>query len=467
MKEHQANNEKFLLYRAKYPVFSYDGYDIARENGDIVLTWHFAVEGLCSFHPVTRVKTDNLTLFNAVEGAAARAIVFALGLAEAVSYWKCTCAPRFALRCGDLDDETMLWWKRLWFGGLGEFFYRNGIDTYFENFVCFDNLSGFPAPQAGDETFASSGINLIPVGGGKDSAVTLDLLRGESGHNLCFTLNDQDARTQTAAAAGYPPERILKTYRTIDPELLKRNAEGYLNGHTPFSSVVAFLAYYCAYITGANNIVLSNESSANEANTAEGDVNHQYSKSYDFEVGFRDYTRRFCEPIEYFSLLRGFSELQIAAKFASLPQYHAVFRSCNAGSKQNIWCRQCAKCLFIDIILSPFLEPEALAGIFSGDLFQDGELLPLMRRLTGLEGEKPFECVGTAAEAATALTMTIDRYRREGRPLPLLLRHFAESGAAPAPEKFVSLAAYDEENSIPEHFKKYTKEMLDYVAGLA
>lgn len=465
MKDDAANNEKYLAFRGKYPVFSYDGYDIARENGDIVLTWRFAIEGLCAFTPVTRIKTDNLALLNAFDGETARAIVFSLGLAEAVSYWKCACPPRFVLRCGDLDGGSMLWWKRLWFGGLGEFFYRNGIDTDFDEFVCFDNASGFPAPRAGGEAFASSGINLIPVGGGKDSAVTLELLRSLRERNLCFTLNDQDARTQTAAVAGYPPRRILKTYRAIDPDLLQRNAEGYLNGHTPFSSVVAFLAYYCAYITGANNIVLSNESSASEANTADGDVNHQYSKSYGFEQGFRDYTRRFGAPIEYFSLLRGFSELQIAAYFAALPRYHAVFRSCNAGSKQNIWCRKCAKCLFVYIILSPFLEPEALAGIFGGDLFEDETLLGLLDRLAGLEGEKPFECVGTAAEAVTALAMTADRYRRKGRPLPPLLRHFATSKAMKAPR--VSLAAYDNENSTPDPFKKYAKEMLDYVARLA
>ncbi|HOU09557.1 MAG TPA: hypothetical protein PL044_02315 [Clostridiales bacterium] len=465
MKEEQANHEKFLRFRAEHPVFSYDGYDIARENGDIVLSWRFAVEGLCEFRPVTRVKTDNLAIFNAVDGATARAIVFSLGLAEAVSYWKCACPPRFALRCGDLDADTALWWKRLWFGGLGEFFYRNGIETDFGGFVNFDNQSGFPAPQPGGETFAIAGVNLIPVGGGKDSAVTLELLRELREHNLCFTLNDQEARTQTAAAAGYGPERILKTYRAIDPELLKRNAEGYLNGHTPFSSVVAFLAYYCALITGAEYIVLSNESSASEANTADGDVNHQYSKSYGFEQAFREYARRFGPPIEYFSLLRGFSELQIAARFAGLPQYHAAFRSCNAGSKRNVWCRKCAKCLFVYIILSPFLEPEALAGIFGGDLFEDETLFGLLDRLAGLEGEKPFECVGTAAEAATALAMTVERRRAAGRPLPPLLRHFAESEAMKAPR--VSLAAYDGENSIPDRFKKYAKEMLDYVAGLA
>lgn len=107
-----------------------------------------------------------------------------------------------------------------------------------------------------------------------------------------------------------------------------------MNGHTPFSAIVAFLSFYTAYLIGAEHIVLSNESSANEGNLSGASVNHQYSKSFAFEHDFQQYAHKNLMPdIHYFSLLRPFNELQIAKYFAALPQYHAVFRSCNAGSK--------------------------------------------------------------------------------------------------------------------------------------
>ena len=67
--------------------------------------------------------------------------------------------------------------------------------------------------------------------------------------------------------------------RTIDQNLIKLNNEGYLNGHTPFSAIVAFTSYLVAYITNRSNIILSNEGSANEPTVIGTNINHQYSKT--------------------------------------------------------------------------------------------------------------------------------------------------------------------------------------------
>lgn len=96
-------------------------------------------------------------------------------MAEAVSYWKAACPPTVRVLCGSLSGEDILWFKKLWFSGLGEFFYRNGITTELDSFV---NIvcEGEALPGGGD--FVSAGLNIIPVGGGKDSAVTTELLSG-------------------------------------------------------------------------------------------------------------------------------------------------------------------------------------------------------------------------------------------------------------------------------------------------
>src|SRR5699024_1564771 len=123
-----------------------------------------------------------------------------------------------------------------------------------------------------------------------------------------------------------------------DKNLLELNSKGFLNGHTPFSAMVAFLSYLTAYLLGKKYIALSNEDSANESNVKNEKINHQYSKTLEFENDFREYQERYLKAeVDYFSMLRPISELQIAYLFSKLEKYHKVFKSCNVGSKKEPW----------------------------------------------------------------------------------------------------------------------------------
>jgi len=403
---------QFEAFRTQYSTFHYHGYHIEWEPECIRLQYDFSIDGLCEFHPVITIATRGLPLCNTCDGPIACDLVFALGLVELVSYWKCACPPVVKIHCGALDEQEIAWWKGLWYHGLGEFFYRNGIETDIDSFVSIE-CDDFPRECISSECFRSADVSLVPVGGGKDSCVTLHLLR-EMGRPLYgFTVNDQPARVETFAAAGFAPDRLLRTQRTIDPALLARNAEGFLNGHTPFSAIVAFLGLYCAYLIGAGELVLSNEASANEATVPGTDVNHQYSKSYQFELDCNAWlARRLGLPIRYFSLLRPFQELQIARQFAALPQYRFAFKSCNAGSKRNIWCGRCAKCLFVYLMLAPFLPEERMLEIFGENLLKKPELQGELLALLGETQEKPFECVGTVEEARAAFDLLKGKPRR-------------------------------------------------------
>ncbi|MBQ7547311.1 MAG: hypothetical protein IJT41_10135 [Clostridia bacterium] len=448
----------FDSLRRTYPVFAYDSYSITCVPEGVRLSFDFSIDGLCAFHPQTIIYTNDLPVCNAFDAPAAQAIVYALGLVEAVSYYKAACPPVFEVRCGNLTGAQKRWWKKLWYNGLGEFFFRNGIETSEADFTQIRCPENYRTPEC---DFRASGAHIVPIGGGKDSAVTLSLLQKEIDHIYGFTVNDQPARTDTAKAAGLPLTRVIRTRRTIDPELLRLNREGFLNGHTPFSAIVAFLSLYCAYLIGAENIVLSNESSANESTVAGSDVNHQYSKSYTFERDFTDYVRDYIGlPTRYFSLLRPFNEMQIARQFAALPQYHAVFRSCNAGSKQNIWCGKCAKCLFVYSILSPFLSEEALRGIFGENLLDKASLQADFDGLCGIADVKPFECIGTVHEVQCALCRTAAQYTAQGKPLPVLLQRFMDTHPSPAGDP---LTAFNDEHNVPQAFIPYIEEMARYV----
>ena len=318
------SDDKFSRFREQYKTFTYEDYHITKDDKYITVSFDFKIDGLCDFHPKTEIELTGLDILNDFSSPTARNIVFSLGMVELVSYWKIACPERVEIKCGFLNDRQKEFWKQLYFGGLSEFFYINGIETDKDSFMTIecDEAEDDIAPIC----YKTAGINLIPVGGGKDSAVTAELLKPFGKRNKFFTVNDQAARTETVIAAGYGEDDIIKTYRTIDKNLLELNKKGFLNGHTPFSAIVAFLSLYCAYLIGGEYIVLSNESSANSGNIEGREVNHQYSKSYRFENDFTEYVgENLLSGIRYFSLLRPFSELQNSLHFCrSITRFSAA-----------------------------------------------------------------------------------------------------------------------------------------------
>lgn len=453
----------FEKLREQFPVFYYHGYTLENDGEYINIEYNFEIEGLSEFHPTNRICLDNLVLENPFDSATAKSIIFNLGMVELISYWKCACPKKVVVECGHLHERDINWWKKLYFNGLSEFFYINKIKTDIDSFMELETNEELHSHNE-PEIYNCHDLNLITVGGGKDSCVTTALLKEFEGKNRFFTVNDQQARTDTVLAAGYGKNDIVKTYRTIDKNLLKLNSEGFLNGHTPFSAIVAFLSLYCAYLIGAKNIVLSNESSANESNLIGAEVNHQYSKSYEFECDFSSYIRRnIFDGIEYFSLLRPFSELQIAKQFALLPEFHKSFRSCNRGSKQNIWCGECAKCLFVFTILAPFIDYDRLVEIFGKDILDDENMKADFDGLAGFSELKPFECVGTRSEFQFAVNALCEKLKKEGKSLPKLCEYFEKNYDKSKIDKNL-LKEYNALNNVPEDFVFAVMEMYKNVA---
>jgi UDP-N-acetyl-alpha-D-muramoyl-L-alanyl-L-glutamate epimerase len=153
------------------------------------------------------------------------------------------------------------------------------------------------------------------------------------------------------------------------------------------------------------------EASASEATLVwgESDVNHQWSKSIAAEQGLQDVLgpQAGLSPGAYFSILRPYSELQIARYFSQLREYHPVINSCNKAFRQGVddarWCADCDKCRFIFLILSPFLPPSALTRMFADNLLDNPSQLEGYRALLGLHDHRPFECVGEQAESTVAM----------------------------------------------------------------
>ncbi len=441
------NNDKYQELRRLHPEFDYWDYHHEVSDEGLRIWFDFRI-GDIVFHPEALIERRSFLDFNIVD---IDQMVFDIGMIELVSYWKCACPPTVKVFCGTLTDEQIAFWKKLYWNGLGEFYYTNGIAETPEAFMKIENLKLKIEKTVDKEknsqfSILNSQNYLVPVGGGKDSVVTLELLRRAGKKIRPLIMNPRGATIECARVAGFPMEEVLVIRRKIDPTLLDLNAKGYLNGHTPFSAMLAFYTRLASALSGIPNVALSNENSANEATVLVRDqsganenswsyVNHQYSKSLEFEDDFREYC---VNTFNYFSFLRPLSELQIAMLFSRFTAYHDVFRSCNVGSKQDIWCGHCAKCLFAYIILSPFIAPSRLNQIFGKAMLDDLSLRNEFEQLIGEAETKPFECVGTVSEVRQALGMTLRRWYLAERPA--LLSDLKDFKGLKAPEDLYALS---------------------------
>ena len=442
-----SDYEKF---RNSYPEFIYKSFELSETDETINIKYNFEIKGLSEFSPEWKIRKKNSS--PVTDDLKLRKLVFSLGMVELVSYWKITCSPKVTVLCGQLDDKQIKWWKTQYFNGLGEFFYRNNIKPDFGSFMHIDS-----SEYSFSGNTISRNLNgcLIPVGGGKDSIVTLDLLKESAKENCCYLINRRESIFQQAYTAGFNESDIVLATRTLDKNMLRLNSEGFLNGHTPFSAIVAFSAVIAAYINDKKYVVLSNEASANESTVKGMDVNHQYSKSFEFENDFVTYEKEYIDSgVFYFSLLRPLSEFQIAKHFAKLRPFHKLFRSCNVGSKKDSWCGNCSKCLFVFIILSPFLPYEEICCALGNDMANREDMLTTFQQLIGITDEKPFECVGSRDEINYSVTKAIENLESSGTKLPFLFEYYKTTGlyAEYKTKNNPLYTYYNSVNNLPEEF---------------
>jgi len=444
--------DKYNDYRKLYPNFIFNNYEIVEKEDCYKFIYNFEIEDLTKFNPSIEISKKHINSITDID----KYFIFHIGMIELISYWKCTCSPNVIIKADFISEEQLTFFKKLYFYGLGEFFYVNGIDADIESFMnitCVCDKKEIPKINIETEGC------LIPIGGGKDSNVSLEILKDYN--NSYFIINPKEVSIKCAEISD-SSANLVTLKRTIDSNLIELNKKGYLNGHTPFSAYVAFTSYYMAYLTGKKYIALSNENSANEATVIGTKINHQYSKTYEFECDFNNYTKNYfgCD-IKYFSFLRPLSELQIAMLFSQYKKYHNIFKSCNVGSKQVpwVWCCDCAKCLFVYIILSPFLYKEELVNIFGEDLYEKESLKEIFKELIGDAKTKPFECVGTTKEVRFSISYLINKLNKENQKLPLLLKFYNENYELSDITEPL-LKEFNEQNNLPIEFVNLLKEEL-------
>jgi hypothetical protein len=430
--------------RRRHHRLIYRDFKVKTDGKNLRVGFNFLLEPDIVFSPEISIpfyplRSDPAAAGSDLFGSQVNNLAFHLGLIESLSYWKAACPAELVVEAGYLSPDQIAWWRHLFIHGLGEFFFRNQIDFTAPNFLTIQsnkqrsNLCGQQRLDLYD-----SGGDLILVGGGKDSIVTMEALKQSSQAKNVMLLNPGPNSLAAARLAGYQNPIIIT--RIIDPKLLQLNKQGYLNGHTPFSAYLAFLGVFVAYLHGYKNVISSNELSAGEAGLIykSMEINHQYSKSFAFEKLFRRYCVKYLtSDIQYFSFLRPLYEIQIARLFSNLAiseiatppavsgkqrsprndgrsgsKYDAVFTSCNVG-RGKFWCGRCPKCAFSYLSLFPFMSDARLKSIFGRDLFEAPEIQRHILDLVGLGEHKPFDCVGTKDESILAVALAIEKNKKQ------------------------------------------------------
>jgi UDP-N-acetyl-alpha-D-muramoyl-L-alanyl-L-glutamate epimerase len=325
-------------------------------------------------------------------------------LFSGVSYYKTFVPSRLVCEAFPLDRQTAELLQNFYESGLAEFAWNNRISL--QGHCKFDFDQGAPPAPIALELPRRS---CVPVGGGKDSVVTLECLKAAGGDVVLFSLGDAQPISACIAAAGLP---FIRVRRRLDPGLLKLNDGGALNGHVPITGILSAIVLACAVLSGFDTIAMSNEHSASAPNLIVDGVgiNHQFSKSLGFERDFADYVgNRISPDIAYFSLLRPLSEIEIARRFSYHPQYFGCFRSCNTAFRQSLaergqhWCCDCPKCRFVFLALAPSVTKSNLISIFGRNMLDDETQCDGFAALCGLREHKPFECVGEIDESAAVM----------------------------------------------------------------
>jgi UDP-N-acetyl-alpha-D-muramoyl-L-alanyl-L-glutamate epimerase len=325
-------------------------------------------------------------------------------LFSGVSYYKTFVPPRLVCRAFPLDRHTAEFLQNFYESGLAEFAWKNRISL--QGQCKFDSdLVTQPAPIA----LELPRRTCVPVGGGKDSVVTLECLKASGEDLVLFSLGDARPIAACIAAAGLP---FIRVRRRLDAGVLKLNDDGALNGHVPVTGILSAIVLACAVLSGFDTIAMSNEHSASAPNLIVDGVaiNHQFSKSLGFERDFADYIANHISPdIAYFSLLRPLSEIEIARRFAQYRRYFGSFRSCNTAFRQSPaergerWCCDCPKCRFVFLALAPFVAKPELISIFGRNILDQETQCAGFATLCGVCEHKPFECVGEIAESAAVM----------------------------------------------------------------
>lgn len=434
----------------QYNKFYFTNIHFSLSSGELSL--EYAVDDVYKFQEKMFFPKAPFVLSSKQQQALGQVLQY-LHIAAGISYYKAFLPHDLVLDIYPINKSEADFFNRFYINGLGEFAVRNHLHPFKNiNFPYREDLQR----KVTDLDFAEAA--LVPIGGGKDSCLAAELLKKNGVDVTAVACGNPRPITEVIKLSGMD-EIIIK--RQIDPLLIELNQKGEVyNGHVPITGILAFVLWISAILYDKKYVVMSCERSASSGNmTYDGvKINHQYSKSLDFEKDFYNLTQTITPQFRYFSLLRPLSELNIARLFVqNCVKYFDVFTSCNKAFKLdekkrlNHWCGNCDKCRFVFLILAPFMDKQKLLDIVGSNPLDDASQLEDYEKLLGLKGHKPFECVGEFKESNWAMCQLsqMPQWRNDYIVKTIAAKKYAQSD---------DLFALSHKHLIPKRFKNVMAE---------
>jgi len=433
--------------KPKAIVFEFTSYKFEPENKRIFFNYRTEIRNSEPILFTEMVEFQDSPDFENLPKGLLEKIFQGLHLVLGVSYYKLHCATIVRHKYSLAKEETYFW-NTVYKKGLGEFFYRNELNPKILPKFQLDKKA-----RPNNFRLEKSNKFFVAVSGGKDSIVAAELLKKHGVDAIAVFVETQKKSALVDKVIEVSGLDSLKIKRYLDWKVFDKSA-GYFQGHIPISAIYAFLAVLCCVVYKRTYFAMSNEHSSNFGNIKyKGEnINHQWSKSFEFENLFQNYVKNFITPdVYYFSLLRPFYEIRIAELFSKRKKYFPYFSSCNKNFKiesasDKLWCGECPKCAFVFLLLSVFLEREDLINIFGKNLFDDKNLLPLFKDILGFGKLKPFDCVGTFEESRAALFLARERFKNDFAVKEFLAR-------IKNPKKLVEKIFKTQTSNVPDYIK--------------
>lgn len=391
----QGNLDAQIL-RSEYETFKLKLPRLVLE-GDSLALYTTCSSNEYSFNDVVRFNGPNLAEnFERADKDILHRLTSIAGFIIATSYWKALTSPKFDTSAAELIETRSGLWDRFMTASFGEFAYRNGLTSDVLDGPLVSVL-GTTAHRKRPLSWPTEVKPLVLFSGGKDSSAAIEFFQTQQEPFSLILFNPSDSQREKASQVG--AQSTYELTRTLDPLLFELNDNGYLNGHTPFSAMLAVLGLILATITEHNQVVAANTRSDETSNLFwEGQaINHQWSKSIEFEMLLKELVDSVGGP-RYISIFRPLYELQLVNSLNT-----RSFASCNQRLAEGTWCGQCPKCIWIWVAIAALDSPADATTLIGADPRHSETSMEILRDMAGLGTEHPFECTGSPEEVAAAL----------------------------------------------------------------
>lgn len=416
--------------------FTFDKYKINPRKG--IVTFTYIVEFKYGFKKTFKdkliLKGINRELWKNVPEEVLKPALESLLIMLGINYWCIFPTNNIKIKNFALTKEQAEFWEKLYLNGLGEFFYDMKMD--------FRNLIKFPYDEnlilEKSKNIELPKKSLLLNGAGKDSILSAEILKASNTPFDFFAFAPTPAHKKIAKLVD---AKTIKVKREFDFWMEFYRSTFALSTSYPSVSTFTFTAVLISILRGYDSIVFSNEKSADfgNFNYLGLEVNHQWCKSSEAEKMINDYIQKYITPdIKTTSLLRKYSELDIVRRFVKHEKYLPYVTSCNNYFwlppivqfliPKAYWCRKCPKCVFLFTCFSAFLPKKEVLKIFGGNIYKDKTRLRLFKRILGVEGTKPLDCVGEPEEMILAMHYINIKKEYEGEEAnELFKKYFPEN----------------------------------------